>query len=114
MDNFILIGLTGQIYNMGGEINDIIIENNNVTLYITIPKESWEYDVIEKGESNSEDYASRLKKTYLQLLPNYTTTIKYKEKDIGYVTKERGEEMFKDKYNDIIKWSIILGGNNNV
>ena len=102
----IVQGMMGA-YLMEG-VDVLKIDWDNHILYLTIPKHSYIYDKPEGKIHSAEDFAKRIKDTWIEMgiFPK-TCSIKYKIKDINW-TKEMGDKNYNDNLNkvlDLTMWS---------
>ncbi len=95
----IFSGIIGSFLQDGIDINKIDWETE--TMYITLPAQSYRYDICKNNETiltSPENYAKRIKETFHEMGIFQNGKVKYRVKDI-YWTKEMGEKNFKENIN---------------
>ena len=102
----IVQGMMGA-YLMEG-VDVLKIDWDNHVLYLAIPKHSYTYDKPGGKIHGAEDFAKRIKETWIEMgvFPE-TCSVKYKIKDINW-TKEMGDKNYNDNLNkvlDLTMWS---------
>lgn len=93
----IVQGMMGAYYLMGVDI--IKFDDDNSTLYISLPKESHEYMSNPNQIFTVHTFANRIKQT-LSEMTKKEIKIKYKIRD-EYWTKEMGEANYQKHKNNI-------------
>ena len=99
----ILQGMMGAYLMEGIDVDKIDWDNH--ILYITLPKQSYSYEISETIKSAS-DYAKRIKEVWIEMgiFPK-DCIVKYRVKNIIW-TKQMGEENFKTNKDKILSLSL--------
>lgn len=92
------IGMLGAFLHMGVDIDKI--DWNNSTLYITVPKESYDYGL---GKIDSpKSLAESIKKYFIDMNIIKDCKCKYRTRDVLW-TKEMGEANFKNNIHGLME-----------